>query len=42
MVSKLESLKARRARLLQNGKNFEGQGILRKLDRKIRKIENQK
>jgi hypothetical protein len=35
----IESLKARKQRLMQNGKNLEGQGVLRKLDRKIRNLE---
>jgi len=35
----LEVLKERRNRLLQNGKNTEGRGVIRKLDRKIRNLK---
>ena len=39
MVSELEALMARKHRLLQNGKNIEGQGVLRKINRQIRKLK---
>lgn len=38
-MTMLEVLKEKRNRLLQNGKNTEGQGVIRKLDRKIRNLE---
>ncbi len=38
-MTTLEVLKEKRNRLLQNGKNTEGQGVIRKLDRKIRNLE---
>ena len=40
-MSKLEVLLEKRNRLLQNGKNTEGQGIIRKLDRKIRRLKKE-
>lgn len=40
MISKLEVLEARKQRLLQNGKNHEGNGVLRKIERKINKLKN--
>lgn len=33
-------LEARKNRLLRNGKNSEGQGVLRKIEREIRKLKN--
>ena len=39
VMTMLEVLKEKRNRLLQNGKNTEGQGVIRKLDRKIRNLE---
>lgn len=33
-------LEARKNRLLRNGKNSEGQGVLRKIEREIRKMKN--
>lgn len=39
-MSKLEALYDRKNRLSQNGKNSEGQGVLRKLERQIRNLEN--
>ena len=38
-MSQLEVLIDKRNRLLQNGKNTEGSGVIRKLDRKIRNLE---
>ena len=38
-MTMLEVLKEKRNRLLQNGKNIEGQGVIRKLNRKIRNLE---
>ena len=38
-MTMLDVLKEKRNRLLQNGKNTEGQGVIRKLDRKIRNLE---
>ena len=38
-MTMLEVLKEKRNRLLQNGKNTEGRGVIRKLDRKIRNLE---
>lgn len=38
----LEALLCRKNKLLMNGKNSEGQGILRKIDRKIRKAREKK
>lgn len=35
----LEALIEKRNRLLSNGKNTEGSGVIRKLDRKIRKLK---
>lgn len=40
-MSKLEVLLEKRNRLLQNGKNFERQGVIRKLDRKIRRLKKE-
>lgn len=40
-MSKLEVLLEKRNRLLQNGKNVEGQGVIRKLDRKIRRLKKE-
>jgi hypothetical protein len=39
-MEKIEVLKEKRNRLLQNGKNTEASGIIRKLDRKIRNLKN--
>ena len=39
-MKEIEILKEKRNRLLQNGKNTEASGVIRKLDRKIRKLEN--
>ena len=39
LMSHLEVLIEKRNRLLQNGKNTEGSGVIRKIDRKIRKLE---
>lgn len=33
-------LEARKNRLIRNGKNSEGQGVLRKIEREIRKLKN--
>lgn len=33
-------LEARKNRLLRNGKNSEGRGVLRKIEREIRKLKN--
>ena len=33
-------LEARKNRLMRNGKNSEGQGVLRKIEREIRKLKN--
>lgn len=38
-MSQLEVLIDKRNRLLQNGKNTEGSGVIRKFDRKIRNLE---
>jgi len=38
----LEALLCRKNKLLMNGKNSEGQGVLRKIDRKIRKAREKK
>jgi len=40
-MSHLEVLIEKRNRLLQNGKNTEGSGVIRKIDRKIRKLEKE-
>lgn len=37
--SELSALYDRKNKLQQNGKNAEGQGVLRKIDRKIRELE---
>ena len=41
-MEKIEALKEKRNRLLQNGKNTEASGVIRKLDRKIRNLEKTK
>ena len=41
-MEKIEVLKEKRNRLLQNGKNIEASGVIRKLDRKIRNLEKTK
>ena len=38
-MTHLEVLIEKRNRLLSNGKNAEGSGVIRKLNRKIRKLE---
>lgn len=38
----LEALLCRKNKLLMNGKNSEGQGVLRKIDRKIREAREKK
>lgn len=38
-MSDLEALIARKSRLMQNGKNTENSGVVRKIDRKIRKLQ---
>ena len=38
-MSKIDALKARYNKLKVNGKNHEGQGVLRKLQRQIRNLE---
>lgn len=37
--SELKTLKSRRNRLMMNGKNVEGRGVLRKIERKIRNLQ---
>jgi len=41
-MTHLEVLIEKRNRLLANGKNVEGTGVVRKLDRKIRNLKKQK
>lgn len=38
-MAEIDALIARRDRLAANGKNTEGQGVLRKVERKIRNIK---
>lgn len=38
-MSEIDALKCRRNKLLMNGKNTEGSGVIRKIDRKIRNLE---
>ena len=38
-MSELDALLCRKNKLLMNGKNSEGQGVLRKIERKIRKAQ---
>lgn len=40
-MSKLDALIEKRNRLLQNGKNTEGSGVIRKLNRKIRNLQKE-
>lgn len=40
-VTQLAALEARKNKLLRNGKNSEGQGVLRKIDRQIRKAKSE-
>lgn len=40
-MTHLEVLIEKRNRLLSNGKNVEGSGVIRKLNRKIRKLEKE-
>lgn len=37
--SELKTLESRRNRLMMNGKNVEGRGVLRKIERKIRNLQ---
>lgn len=37
-MATLTELKARKQRLEKNGKNSEGQGVLRRIEREIRKL----
>ena len=39
--SELNALRSRYQRLRQNGKNIEGQGVMRKIARKIRNLEKE-
>jgi len=39
--STLAALKNRHARLAMNGKNIQGQGVMRKLERKIRNLKKE-
>ena len=39
--TQLAALEARKQRLMKNGKNSEGQGVLRKIDRQIRKAKSE-
>lgn len=38
----INALNDRKNKLLQNGKNLAGSGVIRKIDRKIRELEKQK
>lgn len=40
-MATLSELFFRKHKMISNGKNSEGQGVLRKIDRHIRKLENQ-
>lgn len=40
--TQIAALNDRKNKLLQNGKNPAGSGIIRKIDRKIRELEKQK
>lgn len=40
-MSKLEALLDRKNKLEKNGKNSEGQGVLRKINRQIRNLQKQ-
>ena len=42
MSDSLAALHARKLRLERNGKNSEGQGVLRRINREIRKLKNEK
>lgn len=37
-MNTIAMLEARKNRLMRNGKNSEGQGVLRKIEREIRKL----
>lgn len=39
-MNTIAMLEARKNRLMRNGKNSEGQGVLRKIEREIRKLKN--
>lgn len=41
-MATLIELEARKMRLEKNGKNSEGQGVLRRINREIRKLKNEK
>ena len=41
MAESITALKSRKHRLEQNGKNSEGNGVLRKINRQIRNLEKQ-
>jgi len=38
-MNTIAMLEARKNRLMRNGKNSEGQGVLRKIEREIRKLK---
>lgn len=42
MADSIAALESRKQRLERNGKNSEGQGVLRRINREIRKLKNEK